>query len=69
MLKFECDISSLSGNYLIIKMGQNASSKNGTCTDACQIHLLQLLSEQKCVLACYDVDTSVKSDNLLDKSV
>ena len=24
-------------------MGQNASSTNGTCTDAYQIHLLQLL--------------------------
>ena len=50
-------------------MGQNASRKNGTCTDACQIHMLQLLSEQKCVLACHDVDTSVISDNLLDESV
>ena len=29
-------LAHLSGNYSIIKMGQNASSTNGTCTDACQ---------------------------------
>ena len=65
MSKFQWDISSLSGNYSIIRLGQNASSTNGIHTDACQIHLSQLLSEWKCVLTCYDVDTSVKSDNLL----
>ena len=43
MPKFQYDIGSLSGNYSIIKMGQNASSTNGTCNDPYQMHLLQLL--------------------------
>ena len=65
--KFHYEIGSLCGIHVIVIMGQNASSTNGSLTDAWQMHLFQLLTNNN--VSCYGKNTTAKWDYLMEMLV